>query len=178
MPSANNLLFAPWHEFYALLGSAAATLAGLLFVSITYGTGILPDNAEKAIRVWGDPTLGDFVQVLSISALTLFPVLEPWQLGIVLLVYDFFRCRLLFEVIQHFRTLHDLEIEDWRDLVISPGLLYLGLAYCGLALIWSWHWASQGLGIYCLLLLLLGIKNSWQQVIWMVLEKNKRGKIE
>ena len=37
--AARNML-APWHEFYALLGTAAAALVALLFVAVSIGASV------------------------------------------------------------------------------------------------------------------------------------------
>ena len=37
----------PWHEFYALLGTAAGTLVGLLFVAATLAAGVFPSDRRR-----------------------------------------------------------------------------------------------------------------------------------
>jgi hypothetical protein len=40
-------MLADWHEFYALLGTAAAALVALLFVAVSIGTSVLTPEPES-----------------------------------------------------------------------------------------------------------------------------------
>ena len=46
MPSLTDAL-AHWHEFYTLLGTASATMVGLLFVAATVGSGVFTPSAVR-----------------------------------------------------------------------------------------------------------------------------------
>jgi hypothetical protein len=47
--------FAHWHEFYVLLGTAAATLLALLFVAVSLGAGFLSARHAEPTRVFFSP---------------------------------------------------------------------------------------------------------------------------
>ncbi|MDQ2742794.1 MAG: hypothetical protein M3Z66_10945 [Chloroflexota bacterium] len=54
-----------WQSFYTLSGVAAATLAGLLFVALQFGTGVrVPARLPSAIETFVRPTFLRFVDVL------------------------------------------------------------------------------------------------------------------
>jgi hypothetical protein len=41
MPASPAELLHEWHDFYVLLGTASATLVGLMFVAVSIGTSVL-----------------------------------------------------------------------------------------------------------------------------------------
>jgi hypothetical protein len=166
---------AGWQNFYMATGTASATLAGLLFLALTFGSGMVTEDAAKAIRVWGEPILNDFVQVLVISCLAQCPGLDPLLLGSFFLLYVSWRVWRLWEVAKHFKAYAagTLELGDWLEMVIYPGLLYILFALSALGILLASSWAPWALAIDVLGLLLLGINNTWSQVVWMVVEKSK-----
>jgi hypothetical protein len=41
-----------WHELYTLLGTASATMVGLLFVTATLGSGVFSTDRRGALRMF------------------------------------------------------------------------------------------------------------------------------
>ena len=75
-----------WHEFYALLGTAAGTLVGLLFVAATVAAGVFPSDRQAPLRIFLSATVVHFSSVLIVSLILLAPI-ENWTLlGVVVLV--------------------------------------------------------------------------------------------
>src|SRR5262245_63022980 len=66
-----------WHEFYLLLGTAAATLLALLFVAVSLGTGYLSDKDQRGPRTFMSPVVIHFTSVFFISAVCLVPSHGP-----------------------------------------------------------------------------------------------------
>ena len=67
---------AHWHEFYALLGTASATLVGLLFVALTVGSSLLttPRRAARSLCAM----IGATAWTMSSSArMTPAPMMRP-----------------------------------------------------------------------------------------------------
>ena len=62
-----------WHEFYLLVGTAAATLLALLFVAVSLGTGYLGDKDQRGPRTFMSPVVIHFTSVFFISAVCLVP---------------------------------------------------------------------------------------------------------
>ena len=52
-----------WHEFYLLVGTAAATLLALLFVAVSLGTGYLSDKDQRGPRTFMSPVTACFDDV-------------------------------------------------------------------------------------------------------------------
>ncbi len=73
-----------WHEFYALLGTAAAALVALLFVAASIGAGFLDPTRTRsgATRTYMSPVVFHYAAVLFISLVVLIPSHTPASLGI------------------------------------------------------------------------------------------------
>ena len=44
-----------WHDFYVLVGTAGATLLGLLFIAVSLGAGYLTEERQSATRTFISP---------------------------------------------------------------------------------------------------------------------------
>jgi hypothetical protein len=62
-----------WHEFYALLGTAAAALVALLFVAASIGTGYLSAERTSPTRTFTSPIIFHYTYVLFLSLVALAP---------------------------------------------------------------------------------------------------------
>jgi hypothetical protein len=176
-------MFNAWANFYLLTAAAAATLAGMLFVSLTFSVGLIPGETDEALRIWAEPSLSDFIQVIAISACLEMPAPPPGLLGTLLLVYTFVRYGRLWRLIRHFRGIkaptefgYEIGFVDWRDLVILPALIYSLALVCGVGLCSGWVWVPACLAVYTLAVLFQGIHNTWEQLVWIAVAKNKRVK--
>ena len=177
MPAVPFLL--AWQTFYFVLATAAATLAGLLFVGLTFSAGVVKGDVLRLVRIWVEPLLLDYVQVLGLGAVAVMPDLTPMALGSLLLLLWFWRAWRYAEVLRHFRGMgekSDLELSDWVELAILPGLL-LGLQLsAGVGFVQGQPWAPLVLAVNMLGTLLLTVYNTWTQWVWMLAEKAKGSK--
>jgi len=91
-------MLASWHEFYALLGTAAAALVALLFVAVSIGTSILTPEPESRgnTRTFMSPVVFHFANILFLSLIALVPMQTPQLFGAVIglasigsLIYSF-----------------------------------------------------------------------------------------
>ena len=55
----------PWHDLYALVGAASATLIGLLFVAASVGAGFFTHERHHALRAFLSPSVVHFSCVLA-----------------------------------------------------------------------------------------------------------------
>ena len=62
-----------WHDFYVLVGTAGATLLGLLFIAVSLGAGYLTEERQSATRTFMSPVVVHFTSVFFLSAIALFP---------------------------------------------------------------------------------------------------------
>ena len=62
-----------WHEFYLLIGTAAAALVALLFVAASVGAGLLSSTPHGPTRTYVSPIAFHFTSALFVSAAALVP---------------------------------------------------------------------------------------------------------
>ena len=94
MPPLNQILM-HWHDFYALIGEASATLVALIFVAASIGAEVFTAKHQAGIRSFLSPTVVHFTAVLVICLLACIPT-ETWGLlgallgcvGVIGLVYS------------------------------------------------------------------------------------------
>lgn len=76
-----------WHEFYLMTGTAAVTLAGLLFVALSLHLEMLVEERYSAMLVVARSTLASFVTVLVVSLTLLAPELSMRLTGVMLVTF-------------------------------------------------------------------------------------------
>lgn len=79
-------LIAGWETLYLLIGTAAATLMGLLFVAVSINVEKIRWDSRQDLRNFGALTFNDFFYVLLISVLFLTPRLGWLTMGSLLLL--------------------------------------------------------------------------------------------
>ena len=73
-------MFHGWENFYMMAGTAAATLAGLLFVVITLSVSLAATPAAGGVHAFVTPVLVHFGGVLFLSLVLLAPWPAAWPL--------------------------------------------------------------------------------------------------
>jgi hypothetical protein len=68
-----TILAGDWHDFYALVGSAAATVVGLMFVAASIGANIFNEKHLEPMRAFITPTVVHFSIALLICILATIP---------------------------------------------------------------------------------------------------------
>jgi hypothetical protein len=164
-----------WQNFYLLVGTAAATLIGLMFVAITFGASFATQQTSESARAFVDPTFTHFVQVLLTACLMTIPTMSPTVLGVLLLVIGGLRSAALFRVFRHMseaqRTHHDIELSDWLTGIAIPLLCYLLLGATGAAFLAGYPAAFNILAIGTVAILLNGVYGAWELIIWLALAR-------
>jgi hypothetical protein len=164
-----------WANFYLLTSAAAAQLIGLLFVVITLGAERRPRGDASRIPIYLTPTVIYFAHVLFLGALLTFPnhtrltaTLCICLVGVVGLVYS--GSSLIGGGKKRFIELGDqipyaIVPCAARGLLVLGGVLFLHAPQLGLTLV----------AVGMLLLLGLGIRNSWAIAIDVVSTPPGRG---
>ncbi len=62
-----------WHDFYIVLGGAAATLVGLLFIAISLNAELITNRTQAPLRAVASNTFISFLLVLVYALFLLFP---------------------------------------------------------------------------------------------------------
>ena len=164
-----------WQNFYLLVGTAAATLVGLMFVALTFGSSLVTEQTSPTARSFLDPTFNHFVLVLLTACLVLIPTMGPALLGVLLLLIGLLRIAFLFRIYRHMRaaqqTSSDIELSDWITGVALPLLCYLSLGVTGIGFMACCAQAFNALAAVTLALLLLGVFGAWELLVWMAIAR-------
>jgi hypothetical protein len=167
-------IFGPWHDFYVLIGTASATLIGLMFVAASVGTGVFTRERQVGLRTFLSPTVVAFSVVLASSLIGVLPVSSRGvpvtllvSIGLLGAAYSW---RVWRQMIQGgIAASIDLEDRVWYTFV--PAVAYLLLATAGAALANDTEAACALLALGVCLLLLAGIRNAWDMTTWIVLRR-------
>lgn len=165
-----------WQNFYLLTGTGAATLTGLMFIAVTFGSSLVTKKSETMARAFTNPTFNHFVQILLIACLLTVPTMTSTVLGFLLVVLGMMRLVPLFGVYKQLKRAHevsgDLEMSDWLFHVVFPLLSYILLLITGIGFGLGRPEAFNGLAIFTFSLLTLGIQGAWELLVWMAMNVN------
>jgi hypothetical protein len=156
-----------WHEFYGLVGTAAAALLALLFVAASIGAVIMSRETSGPTRTYMSPVAFHFTAVLSVSAIALVPSLTAASLAAA------FACTaaagLIYSAFVMVRLLRD-GIADFPDRLAygaTPLLSYAAfLGGANLFFIGSPE-AAYVLASGVMLLLIINVRNAWDLLLAM-----------
>lgn len=71
-----------WHDFYLLVGTAAATLVGLLFIALTLNSDVVRRNELGTARTLARQSFACFINLLTVAGVMLIPDQSPSGVGI------------------------------------------------------------------------------------------------
>lgn len=165
-----------WGTFYTLVGTAAGSLTGLQFVVVALISDLpISDDDSQATNAFSTPTIFHFGVVLVLTAV----LAAPWRaltgpalvwgaVGLFGLVYT-----LVTGSRMRRQNLYAPVLEDWMFHAVLPALAYA--VFTATACLASVHLrpALFGLAAAVLLLLVIGIHNAWDNVIYLVLVKRR-----
>ena len=165
-------MFEGWGNFYFLLGSASASLIGLMFVVTTLTRGSERSQVERGQRLFMTPTVFNFASVLTLSAVALAPRLTPGlQLGAmgVLGAYGLgYAVVIIWQGSQ--AVLREHFNPHWSDLWcygLIPLVIYLALEASVLATTSGYNLGGYTIAASLLGILLIAVRNAWDLVTWM-----------
>jgi hypothetical protein len=160
-----------WESFYVLVGGAAGALIGLQFVVMTLVAERPPLRAAEANSAFGTPTIVHFSVTLLLSALLRAPwhaIPLPaalWGLtGFGGIAYGLIVARRMRK-----QRAYQPDLEDWSFHVALPVAVYAMLCASAFAASSYTREALFCAGACALFLLLIGIRNAWDSVAYLVL---------
>jgi hypothetical protein len=176
MQSSELPLLNSWQNFYMIMGTAAATLTGLMFVVTTLIAGIDThvSTLNAGISAYNTPTVVHFCAVLLLAGI----LSAPWQtfstvslliglLGLGMMFYLLIVLQRMWRVPNYQSTL-----EDWLWYMTFPLLAHVLLIVAAFVLLRSPASALYILGSAMIVLLLVGIRNAWDLVIFLAVERS------
>jgi hypothetical protein len=162
----------PWHDFFMLLGTASATLIGLLFVAASVGSGYLDETKRHALRSFWSPSVVHFTCVL-VACLTAVCPLRNWLLFGVLVgsngVFGIVYALAVLRRMVRSGLTATIDLEDRLLYVILPAAGYAIMTAAGITLVSRTELGVDVLAVALGLLLLVGIRNAWDITIWTVM---------
>lgn len=167
---------AHWHDFYTLLGTAAGTLVGLLFVAATLAAGVFSSARSAPMRVFLSASVVHFSSVLVVSLIVMAPVESAVILGVMILACGLV-CIAYYGLVWRDAVRDGLaariDLEDRVWYAVLPVVAYLAEAASGIMLALRAEAASIALAISLGALLLVGIHNAWDITVWSITRRRE-----
>ncbi len=163
-----------WHEFYLLVGTSAAALTGLMFVVISISPETIAERPKAGARAFVTPTMVFFTTALAVSALMLVPHIAPAALALLLALTGAGGLAYLVWVRgHHYWREQKLDAEDWVFFIGLPFLSYVLFLAAAVAIWRDSVLGAPTLAFVTVLLLVIGIHNAWDLVIWLAQKRSK-----
>jgi hypothetical protein len=169
-------LLTNWQNFYMIIGTAAATLTGLMFVTITLIAGMerQVETLDAGKSAFNTPTIVHFCTVLLMAVI----LSVPWQafsiLSLLLGLLGLWGVIYLIIVIQRIRRVPGYQTprKDWLWYIAFPLTTYIILIAAALALQANAALALYPFGAVMVALLFLGLHNAWDLVTFLAIERS------
>jgi len=172
MEEAARLPLAAWESFYVIVGSSGAALTGLQFVVIALVAESRRQSTNREIDAFGTPNIVHFCSVLLVAAI----LSAPWR-GLTSVSYALGACGLAgiaygLIVLNRARrqTGYKPVFEDWLWHAVLPLIAYTSLLVAGIFLRSYPREVLFVVAASALLLLFIGIHNSWDTVTYLAVE--------
>jgi hypothetical protein len=169
------VILTSWHNFYAIIGSSAAALTGLMFVVVTLIAGNREQRSNEGVAAFGTPTVVHFCATLLVAALLSAPWQVLWNVGLLLGLCGLGGMIYVIIVAQRARhqTNYKPVLEDWLWHTVFPLTSYAALVVAAIMLSGNPAPALFVIGAATVLLLFIGIHNSWDSVTYLVIERSQ-----
>ena len=161
-----------WHDFYLLIGTASATLVGLMFVAASIGTRFFDEAREPAVRLFLTPTVSHFSAILVTCLAATAPSHTRISLAILFFAGGAAGVGYTATVWIRMRRrgfITTLDVADRLGYILFPGVGYLLMIGSGITLLLRADLGLDMLAATLVFLLLLGIRNAWDMTLWVML---------
>jgi hypothetical protein len=168
---------ATWHNFYSIIGTAAATLTGLLFVVVTLiaGVRVRVSSPSEAFATFNTPNVVHFCAALLVAAILSAPWQALWPAGLLLGLSGLGGMICVVIVLRRARRQTDYQpvLEDWLFHTILPLVTYTALLVAAMLLPGHAAPALFVIAAGTVLLLFIGIHNAWDNVIYIAFDLSR-----
>jgi hypothetical protein len=158
-----------WHEFYLLVGTAAATVLALLFVAVSLGAGYLTSEHQAPTRTFMSPVVIHFTSVFFVAAVCLIPSHGPVFFSVLIGAVA-----LLGMTVSTVTSVLVIR-KDWTQYVpdyfaygLLPVAAYFTLLIAGIMIYAETNYAPEVLAAALLALTIVNIRNAWDLTLSMV----------
>jgi hypothetical protein len=167
-----------WHDYFLLIGEAAATLLGLVFVSVALVAGLreLPEYRG----LFASSTMTHFLYAIALSAVCL----PPWQsvevLGLLITLIGVAASAHSLTLIPEMRHFHAATrratSSTWLSIVFVPLAAGAIGAASGALLLTHYLKALAGVAAAAVMFAAVGLRNVWRLLIWMLEQHHRQPK--
>ena len=175
-PSLAELL-RDWHDFYVLVGTASATLVGLMFVAVSIGTAIFNEDHSAGMAAFITPTVTHFAAALFTCLLVTIPTQSWYTLGTLLgagaLGGSIYCGGLAVQIIISHRF--DVDRIDRLFYVLLPLMGYLLGLIAAVLLVTQAAASANLIAAAVMTLLLAAVRNAWDMMVWIVIKTPSGG---
>jgi hypothetical protein len=163
-----------WHEFYLLIGSAAAALTGLMFVVVSIGPKVVAARDAASVRTFLTPMVVHFTSVVVISALMMMPSIHAGVLAALLALGSVGVLGYIFAIgVQRRWRENNLDWQDWLGYVALPVLAYFVLIGAASEILQHHRPGLWAVAAGTVLLLVVSIRNAWDLILFMAKESRE-----
>jgi len=163
-----------WQNFYILIGSAAATLTGLMFVVATLvaGVRVRVSSPSEAFATFNTPNVVHFGLALLVAAILSAPWQALWPAGLLLGLLGLGGMIYVVIVVRRARRQRDYQpvLEDWLWHTAFPLVSYTALLVAAIVLPGHAAPALFVIAAGTVLLLFIGIHNAWDNVLYITIK--------
>lgn len=164
-----------WHDVYILAGTAAATLMGLTFVVVTLSPRDVAESLTTGVKAFTTPIMAFFATAVLISILMLVPWSSSRPLGAALAFLGLAGLGYLMTTGAYARWREsDLGFDDFIWYIMLPFLAYTVMLPIAAGMWSAKWWALYGMGAVVVLLLIIGIRNAWDVVLFMASQTQEK----
>jgi len=153
-----------WHEFYGLLGTAAAALVALLFVAASIGASILTPGGG-ATRTFMSPVIFHYSSILFISLIAIVPTHTPMSLGVGIAAVAVIGFGYSVMVCARLVRVHVVDLADRLGYGAGPLAAYAATFAAGYLLFAHSAAGADVLAAALLVLLAVNIRNAWDLML-------------
>ena len=156
-----------WHDFYVLIGTASATLVGLLFVSLSLNAEAISKKTNADLRALAEQTFATFLFVLLFAVIFLIPNQDHLGLGLPLLCIGGIG---LFSTVSHFLSTRHSEPRQWgrggiANRFIVPTVCYIVLLIIAVTVLLGQTGSLYWLVPVMILMVLTSSFNAWNLLL-------------
>ena len=156
-----------WHDCFIVLGAAAGTLIGAMFVVVSIASGLVK-GGELSSRIFVTPTIIHLAFVLLSCALVLVPTLTPPELGLIALAGAIAFLAYAGRNVFHISRRRAVEWSDHLWYGICPLIAYLVMIGGAVLLLTGHAGAIETIAVALALLVAAGIRNAWDLILFFL----------
>jgi len=152
-----------WHDFYMMIGAAASTLVGLLFVSLSLNVDVITHEENTDVRELAIQTFTSFLNVIMLAVIFLIPDQDPLALGFPLVGISGFG---LYVTVNQFLKTRRAESHAWGRADVArrfavPSLCFLAMTIIAVSVVFGQTGSLYWLVPVMITLIIGASSNSW-----------------